>query len=510
MLKEILNGRYFKKNHPHNIFYQKQQYSDQYEIKISNVVFEEPIVIDQDLDCDFSVRIEECIFKREVTFQKGVFKNHIALSKNYFQRTVSFGFKIKCQSISIYNSTFTQNIYFGSGIFESVRLGNNKIKEVIVTGGLFKSLSIDGPNVEEISVYNPNTFVGTLGIGNNLCNTKVSLGNIIVNKLYIAGKFDSSNTIFIDNISLFSLKFSLLRNSGHIYFNNISVRKNEKEITNTTIKDFFDQLSINEIGRILDYQQETLDTNLPLHYLSFPINDDLWDKKWALQLNDSLTKNENQLEFDKVHIGFLEFKNIQLKNFNTIIVRDTDLSQLKTFNSTFPVKKIKGNYHSLYEIYNDLYSTAKAKNNRREQIGYYNASKDALLKSILNSKWYTKIPSIISLSMTKLYSNYGSRWPQSLFLITPIVALIFFSCMMLSTNFDLDLSPNGFQNFQDLIVYFLQFLNPAHSLNFMDNKIDNIIFSNSAYFVLFDLIGRVFIGIGIFETILAFRKYVRQ
>lgn len=77
--------------------------------------------------------------------------------------------------------------------------------------------------------------------------------------------------------------------------------------------------------------------------------------------------------------------------------------------------------------------------------------------------------------------------------------------MLLMSNYDLAWSTDGFR---ENIANYIKFINPTHKLNFMDTEFYK--YSDNDWFVIFDLLGRIFVGIGIFETIRSFRKYSRK
>jgi len=349
-------------------------------------------------------------------------------------------------------------------------------------------------------------------LGRQLKNANVYLERFKLNRLSLSGHYESNTIVEIENVELHSMDINFLKNKGHIKFHNIIVHQEEIETSKITISKFFEKHKVTDEEKV---EIQSLTTRKIIESESLTELHLTIGHKYAQNKIDDLFKKKkdsrkNLFEFNKAQIGQMEFKNFPLEKFQGIKIIDTELTSLKTFNSTFPIKKIQGNHKSLYEIFNDLYSIAKTKNNKLEEIQYYKASQGSLLKSLLNKDWWKNTPSIISLFTSKIYSNYGTRWTQSAFLITPIFSSIFFCLMLLSSNFELDLSLEGCKNFQENLVYYVQFLNPIHKITFMDRTTSNFKFSSDLSFVILDFIGRILISIGIFETIISFRKYVRK
>ena len=226
----------------------------------------------------------------------------------------------------------------------------------------------------------------------------------------------------------------------------------------------------------------------------------------ALQISQ---KEKTALKILNSRLGNATFKNINLSEFSSIEIKNTDLSSLKTFKSTFPTesKIIKGKPKELYEIFNDLYTSSKNKNDKSEELEYYRASKNYLLKYLFNKdKFASNFSSLISLLISKWYSNFGTSFLQAA-LITSVISLIFFSFMLYSVGYTLELNLTGLDYFlNNLVAYWIQYINPIHRIDFM--KEINVNFSENSLFVLFDFFGRIFISIGIFETIRSFRKLV--
>ena len=120
-----------------------------------------------------------------------------------------------------------------------------------------------------------------------------------------------------------------------------------------------------------------------------------------------------------------------------------------------------------------------------------------------NKKWFNNQDSLM-FTLNYLSNKHKSSWLRGVG-FTVLVAIIFYTISIFTTGkFQLsieDIWPTINKNFSALIV----FLNPTHNPNFIKDifQIENL---NSGYYV-FDFIGRIFIGYGIYQTIQAFRKF---
>tara|TARA_R110002051_G_scaffold308954_1_gene381261 strand:- start:5479 stop:6645 length:1167 start_codon:yes stop_codon:yes gene_type:complete len=123
---------------------------------------------------------------------------------------------------------------------------------------------------------------------------------------------------------------------------------------------------------------------------------------------------------------------------------------------------------------------------------------------ISQDKWSNKFNRVI-LWLNRKSNDYGTRFEYGV-LFTFRVGLIFFILIFLSTeefwnriclNCEIDL---------DVIAYtikqFINYLNPVHSMDFIDEV--RPIFGIS---YIFDFFGRIAVGYGIYQTVQAFRKY---
>lgn len=208
-------------------------------------------------------------------------------------------------------------------------------------------------------------------------------------------------------------------------------------------------------------------------------------------------------------MGYLELIDFDVNQYKYIYIESSDLSSIKLINSFIPTSKnrISSNditYLNHYSIYNNLYVSAKNQNNIKDRNRYYKASQKYLLRN-LKTKFFINLPSIISNLISKLFSNYGESWIRSL-IVSVILSTFFFGFYLISfKNIEFDFSCDGWMFFQsNYLKYTPEFINPTHRIDF----IEHLRRETGEWTRFFDFLGRIIVGIGIYETIKSFRKYV--
>ncbi|ANH60862.1 hypothetical protein [Dokdonia donghaensis] len=106
-----------------------------------------------------------------------------------------------------------------------------------------------------------------------------------------------------------------------------------------------------------------------------------------------------------------------------------------------------------------------------------------------------------NLWLNEFSSKHSTSYGRA-FVFTIVIGWLFFYFSLISTkSFEFSLIPTRWA-LSEGAKYFAQFMIPTHSFKYMD---DNVVLSNSFY--IFDFIGRLFVGYGVFQFIQAFRKY---
>lgn len=512
---KIIHGDYYNTTSEYNKYYISTDPSSKIHVFIENVTITGKLKIESKISYPFYIKIENALFLDRIDINDGIFDKGISFRNVHFLGNVYFsGGKFRC--IYFAKSIFDDFLSFGSnGIdqcFGSVTIEDVSANSVLALGGQYESLSFKGKGAKYIGVHNSDTFINHLSFSNILDESTISVSDISINQLFLAGKYYEKNSIELENVNLHTIRFKDFTNKGTLLFNNIIIHKSRLKVSDITISEFYrlKEISDDQKSIFQSYTPIAIDESLPLYKLNLAFNDPYLDEKDKLLLTNENEAQNSLFELNKVTLGDFEMKNVEMSKFMTISVIDTDLSRIKIFNSPFPCKKLTGSDNTLYEVFNDLYTVSLKQNNKRDQIEYYKASKSALLHSFLNRNWHKNIHSIISLGLSLIYSNFETKWAQAFFIMTPTFGALFFTLMLYGSKYDVDFSSDGFDNFRQLLVYYVRFLNPAHSIEFMDSIFRNYKFSENLYFVIFDTFGRIFVGIGLFETVQSFRNFVRK
>jgi hypothetical protein len=389
------------------------------------------------------------------------------------------------------------------------------------------NLSLKG-EYHELLIDSPDTLIHFLSL--NCTNTNVNIKECIVNEIYLGGSYSEENTIKLSKISLrtFRINENFLCDGKFIEVNQYSKMLSEKTVGEFYSENKISDKDIEDIQLTISYLKVSDESHLFELKIPEGYKDELWKKKYQevfIDFNDENRKSS--FFFNSISAKKIKFLEVDFSKFQVIRIENTDFSSAKMLRAFIPYKQVdEDNYHALYEVFNSLYSSALANNNARESIEYFKASQLFLLKShfkINTPKWinrllhlfkhvamrFKNLPSVISLLTAKIYSSFGTNWMQAI-LVTLVIGFCSFSIMMLSTEYDISLTSEGWDNFKKLSVYYIQFIDPTHKLSFMDGINKEIRFSTQFTFVLFDFIGRILTGIGIYETVVSFRKYVRK
>lgn len=520
-----------KNNNFLNSFYSEFKSIDSYSLHAKGLKVEEELIFDSDDFTKYEITISDSIFEKRIIFNGGDynqvwftncrFKEEFRLNNGNFK---SWLWLTGCdfdEDVKIYNGTYESFHYSGSslknklsikgGFFNHVNLYTTDVSSGIEIDGLFiliNYLSINAKGFQSIEIRK--------------CN---------INILKLHGVISSGSLFLIENINIYNIVFEKNINLGNIYLSNITVKKYLTQYLDKNISSIFD-LPLNlvkdekeDIERnIKRYQVEKISDYVNNYFVS---NNDFLKRNRDIIYNSIFYSDGNVYKNSFVNVDQSEFKiidsvlgktlikNLDFKLFDKLLFHSSDLSSISLINAFFPTRKgsvssllDKDLYKNLYHLYNDLYSVSSKQNNLKDKIEYYKASQENLLLSSKGEKWsFKKWSSVISISVSKLYSDFGQNWIQSLTITVFIIGPIFYGLVLWSsTDLMVDISKDGVEYFyHNLLQYYPQFLNPTHKLTYFDN-----LFGLGKWTSLIDIISRVFIGIGIFETIRSFRKYVRK
>lgn len=510
---EILQGKHYTPQSNFYEYYKIDKGTGNLEIIVKDAEISDEISDFGNLNVQYNVDLEDVTFKKYIGFSKVEFEKKLSIYNCFFEQAVHF-YRCIIKELSFYKCTIRNHLTFAEGFYGDVVLHDFETESLEIWGGTYNYMLIELKKSCSFSAEGKSIFINKFDLRLSKESYEIEFMDAKLNDVSIYGEISTESEIIFSGLSLNNLKISSFINKGKVLLRNIISRNYSytfnKEIT---VKKFFDDFSISaEVEKKLFEHifNNDLEDSDHLQYLYLNQNSEVSNKVIeALFVKENLD-NESTFVITRSELMATEFKNFDMRGFSEIKVFQSELSTVKTFNSPFPIKSIKGEHAELYEIFNDLYSVANKRNNKKEVIEYYKASQNALLNNSLEKEnWSEKIPTIITLYLTKLYSNFGTNWVRSFFVWLPVFGFICFYFMMICSNYDFDLSIEGLKKFNELIPYYIQYLNPTHKVTFMDG-VDDYIFSKNIPFLIFDIFGRSLVGIGIYETIQSFRKYGRK
>lgn len=114
-------------------------------------------------------------------------------------------------------------------------------------------------------------------------------------------------------------------------------------------------------------------------------------------------------------------------------------------------------------------------------------------------KLFTNLQNLIILILNFISNYFGVSWFVALLFILGIGGFFFLLSITEINEYYLVTNPKEWE--WEHFKYFLEFLNPTHKFDYVQE--DGL----TTRFYLFDFIGRIFVGYGIYQFIQAFRKY---
>ncbi|SDS76000.1 hypothetical protein SAMN04487764_2989 [Gillisia sp. Hel1_33_143] len=207
----------------------------------------------------------------------------------------------------------------------------------------------------------------------------------------------------------------------------------------------------------------------------------------------SLAIHEGRLSIFDFHIADFETNNLELsKSDYEELVGEKGEIPIKNKRETFRIVKKAFENNSDY-IHSLKYKKLELKTYRKILNQRISANEET---------WKSRTDKVI-LILNKFSNNYGTRFDVAI-LFTLTVGLIFYYLSFISSveyGFSLCSDDWNSEIFRSFWSKFIRFLNPTHSDDYIGT--DN----NTFLFYVFDYLGRIAVGYGIYQTIQAFRKY---
>lgn len=456
-------------------------------IRITDSKFSSVTILDGSFE---SITFRDCVFNGDFIIEGGDFKSIL-----YF---------LNCE--------FRGNLIIRDGNFRKIIFENSTCyKNFKISGGIIERLVYSSANEKVIfKIEGRFTLIHSLKL-NSVSGMTMFAKQCTVNNLLINGYYNTSSRIDFSDIKCNYVEIYNVNNDGKIYFSNFNNCLVDK-LSPVLLEDVDMGNEPSEEELLLQKeinQQMNLINNVKL-YNNFFFNslrkELLYEKTRSSTFIFSLNEKKGAL-FCIVNcsLGVLELRDIPLEKMG-VKALSSDLSSVRLINTRFPLKIESNNVLNEYYIFNDMYTSANKQNNFRDKIDYYRVSQQALLKSIVDEGRLRSLPSYISIIVSKLVSSHGSNWGQAL-LVTVAIGILFFGLFVISfDDIYIDLSNEGYNYFiNKLLPYIPQFFNPLHKIDY----IGDITSRTGAWTGLVDVVGRIFVSIGIFETVRSFRKFVR-
>jgi len=163
------------------------------------------------------------------------------------------------------------------------------------------------------------------------------------------------------------------------------------------------------------------------------------------------------------------------------------------------------------ETFRILKDNLESQKNLSESLKFKKIEKEVLRRELSKQSKFMKDSSVlvkinnfldqVNLGLNKLSNDHGNSYGRA-FIFTVVAGWIFFYLSLLvSDQFYFTFNYNAW-NFNDGFILFIEFLNPLHKLDYIDNKMQ----SNVLFYIV-DFFGKMIVGYGIYQFVQAFRKY---
>ncbi|MBA7548394.1 hypothetical protein ES705_40851 [subsurface metagenome] len=221
-------------------------------------------------------------------------------------------------------------------------------------------------------------------------------------------------------------------------------------------------------------------------------------------------------------MGDASFFNVDFASFDTLVMKNSRVCDIKTTNKHLPVsreKKIytddehKQNSQYLEEFYNQLYLAMQKEGNRTWEIKYYieylewhrinkllNLTKHNIFNALFKQDWHTPV----SLWLHKQTSSYGTNWIRPFLLILFFGFIFYFGYVLTLPEIKWGFHYFNIENFSFHFRYYIEFLLPTHKFELISGT------HPVGLSALLDIISRISIGFLIYQTIVAFRRFGRK
>jgi hypothetical protein len=444
------------------------------------------------VDCEFSeyISLENKYLESRFSFQNCKFST-ISIDTDVKEFRVT-----DCEFEQIEINSNVDFLYFQKTVSPKgrVKVGEAKIKSINISNCSLSELIFGGmPKVQCNDVRFSNLISNKISLFGEFKDIKFYNGNDI-GELSMGGSFNSLIIVYSPKNEGLCSKF------GNLMF------LNNQEKCNVLINGVHIS-SLSVIGLYVDTYLDITDLSC-----------ETFSMEGNLGLNGSV-KLKSCNEIDSI-----SFKSVNLSNLE---IFNSDFSQTKFVSDQSIFEKIKWQsveWSENLNFYSDPTETSGLKDsfrrdtlrmlklsaqNQQDIIGYikFHALEQQAYKiQIKNKKWYHEDRILLFLNF--ISNNHGLSWKRGI-LFTVCVGSLFFILSVIFLN-----NPyfkTGWTNWSDLwnvagitIKLFSQSLYAAHSFDYLND------FNPKGIVFLFDLIGRIFLAYGYYQTVSAFRKFSKK
>jgi hypothetical protein len=450
--------------------------------------------------------ISEGTFEEEIGFYKlnniqdlwisgGTFRSFIKLiDGNYGHLSILNG---NIQSFNITGGEFSKDVNILGGTFNFIKVTNGSFKSIIIKS--------DSP-------YCDKTLINTLHIKTN--NTlSLTIDSIVLNRFRLHYILRRESTILFQNTNPRKIVFKNFTNNGKIIFNHVTP-KNEflLKTLNREIKSTIDNSPIFQLWKEQNTISEIIqDLNSIISKENILGSELLQSLKNLLASAKRVDTVKNELVIMNSVLGDTEFRDVNFRKLGKIYCLNSNISTIKQHGEFLPsLKRIKYYFDNNPEFlldrnrpsykwtmrkdfYRDLTTAATNQKDILKRIDYFASYQNSILHTSEND-YSVKF----SIWFNKYTNDYGRSWILGIIITIFIFGLIPFIFYMHSLGFSLSRRP------KDMIAtfgYFSEFILPIHKIDFM-----NSIAEMTGWSKFFDLLGRILVSLGIYQTIQAFRK----
>jgi hypothetical protein len=415
-------------------------------------------------------------------------------SENEYENLIYLDFK---------DCKFNNEVRFYESYFQNITFINCEILELIkITDCNVNKIILDKINID--LKLNENENKTLIILDHNILNIRLKLidvkniNEVRLTKLEVLGKLKFQNC----QLGKIELTFSKFKNDFE--FLDVNLLSESKFLNNIFNKTDYNNTDFGLSAKFKnnDFEGTTLfenTKNLDKTSLTFKSCKFI---KYAY-FNNSKIKH---LSFDTTK--FIEFSSFQDTVFETINIDRTVFDSPAFFDDIEIIKFSKCNKRTLRNIKQQLLRADNKIDYNNFRAHELNSYREELKKNIkLNPKANRKKlrRDLSILRINSFYSNNGADWVKA-FKRTLFVSFLFYSIFYIIHNFDrqIDLGrASGYSEyFIGLFRYFLltDFHNPlVNTREYLTNMLEWIPF----------ILGKIFIGIGIYEILISFRKFKR-